>query len=310
VRKLVLQGEARPFAAVTLYAKVSGYLHDVRVDKGDRVRNGQVIATIDSPELDKQYEGAVADHMNKRANARRFSALGPSGVVSAQEMEQAQTTAAVAKANEATIETQRAYKIIRAPFDGIVTARFADPGALIQSAANGQSGALAVVSIAKADRLRVYVYLDQASAPFVRLGDDVTVTVPERPGWARHGHVTRTGGELSPRTRTMLTEIDLENKDGAILPGSFVEVTLQVKLSPLPQIPAAALVLRGDDPFAAVVTGTGPDARLRYRKLHVADYDGQLVRIADGLHAGETVALDVGDSIEDGGRIQIVETPR
>jgi len=307
-RKLSLQGEARPFAAVTLYAKVSGYLHDVRVDKGDHVRAGQIVATIDSPELDRQYEGAVADHTNKRANAKRFSALGPSGVVSAQEMEQAQTTAAVAGANEAAIATQRAYKIIRAPFDGVVTARFADPGALIQSAASAQSGALAVVSVAKADRLRVYVYLDQASAPFVRVGDEVTVTVPERPGWTRHGRVTRTGGELSARTRTMLTEIDLENQDAAILPGSFVDVTLQVKLVPLPQIPVAALVLRRDEPFAAVVTaGTGAAAaRVHYRKVKIADDDGQTVRLTDGLHEGETVALDLGDSVEEGAPVQVV----
>jgi membrane fusion protein, multidrug efflux system len=310
VRKLVLQGEVRPFAAVILYAKVSGYLHDVRVDKGDRVRAGQLIATIDSPELDKQFEGAVADHLNKRANAKRFSALAPSGVVSAQEMEQAQTTAAVASANEASLGTQRGYKTIRAPFDGVVTARFADPGALIQSAAAGQSGALAVVSVAKADRLRIYVYLDQTSAPFVRLGDDVTVTVPERPGWTRHGQVTRTGGELSTRTRTMLTEVDLDNKDGALLPGSFVEVTLQVKLTPLPQIPAAALVVRGDETYAGVVaTQDGGAARIHYRKLKIADDDGQLVRVTDGLRGGETVALDVGDSVEEGAAIQVVQPP-
>jgi hypothetical protein len=160
--------------------------------------------------------------------------------------------------------------------------------------------------VAKADRLRVYVYLDQASAAFVRIGDDVTVAVPERPGWSRHGQVTRTGGELSPRTRTMLTEVDLDNKDGALLPGSFVEVTLQVKLNPLPQIPAAALVMRADATFAAVVAGNAGETRVHYRKIKIADDDGQLVRVLDGLHEGDVVALDVGDSIEDGAAEQVV----
>jgi membrane fusion protein, multidrug efflux system len=303
VRKLTLQGEARPFAAVTLYAKVAGYLREVRVDKGDHVRAGQIIATIESPELDRQFEGAVADRVNKRANARRFSSLAPAGVVSAQEVEQALTTAAVADATEAAIGSQRGYKILRAPFDGIITARFADPGALLQSAANGQSGALAVVSLAKADTLRVYVYPDQTSAPFVRVGDAATVLVPERPGWSRQGRITRTGGELTTRTRTMLTEVDLDNKDGAILPGSFVQVALQVKLQPLAQVPAAALVLRGDKPFAAVV---GEDHRVHYRALKVADDDGQVVRLLDGLRPGETVALDLGDTVEDGATIQVI----
>src|SRR4051812_42896013 len=134
VRRLTLQGEARPFAEVTLYAKVSGYLRNLRVDKGDRVRAGELIATIDAPELEQQYQAAVADAKNKRVNARRYHALGPTGTVSSQELDQAQTSAAVADATEAAVGSQRGYRIIRAPFDGVVTARFADPGALIQSA--------------------------------------------------------------------------------------------------------------------------------------------------------------------------------
>jgi multidrug efflux pump subunit AcrA (membrane-fusion protein) len=104
----------------------------------------------------------------------------------------------------------------------------------------------------------------------------------------------------------MLTEVDIDNKDGAVLPGSFVEVTLQVKLVPVPQIPVAALVMRGDVPFAAVV---GADHRVHYRKLQVADDDGQTVRLAGGLQPGETVALDVGDAIEDGAPVQVVQAP-
>ena len=170
VRHLVLQGEARPYAEVTLYAKVAGYLRDLRVDKGDRVKANQVLATVIAPELDAQYLAAEADARNKRVNAKRLTALAPSGVVSAQELEQGQAAADVAEATQAALSNQRDYRVIRAPFSGVVTARFADPGTLIQSAANAQSGAVPIVSVAKGDTLRVYVYLDQASASFVRVG--------------------------------------------------------------------------------------------------------------------------------------------
>ena len=303
-RKLVLQGEARAFAAVTLYAKVSGYLKNLKVDKGDHVKVNQVLATIEAPELDKQIQSASADAKNKRVNAKRFEALAPSNMVSAQEVEAAQTGAAVAEANQAAWSTQGGYRVLRAPFAGVVTARFADPGALIQSAAAGQSGALPVVSIANADRLRVYVYLDQSSAPFVHPGDLAEVRVPERAGFVRRATVTRAAGELAPKTRTMLTEIDVDNRDGAILPGSFVNVTLELKVPPLVQVPVEALVIKGDKTFVAVVDA---NKRVRYRPIAVADDDGATVRLVSGLRAGQQIALNLGNEVDDGAPVQIVE---
>jgi len=304
VRRLVLQGEARAFAAVTLYAKVSGYLKNLRVDKGDHVKANQILATIEAPELDKQIQSASADAKNKRVNAKRFEALAPSNMVSAQEVEAAQTGAAVAEANQAAWSTQGGYRVLRAPFAGVVTARFADPGALIQSATAGQSGALPVVSIANSDRLRVYVYLDQSSAPFVHLGDVAEVRAPERAGFVRKATVTRAAGELAPKTRTMLTEIDVDNQDGAILPGSFVNVTLELKVPPLVQVPAEALVVKGDKTFVAVVDA---EKRVHYRPVVVADDDGATVRLVSGLRDGERVALNLGNEVEDGAPVQVVE---
>ena len=306
VRRLVLQGEARAFAEVTLYAKVAGYLRDLRVDKGDRVKANQVLANVIAPELDQQYQAALADARNKRVNAKRLDALAPTGVVSAQELEQGRASADVAEATQAALATQRDYRVIRAPFNGVVTARFADPGALIQSAANAQSGAVPIVSVAKADKLRVYVYLDQASAPFVRGGDVATIRVPERPGWSRRAQVTRSSGALSPRTRTMQTEVDIENADGAILPGSYVDVELEVKVPSLVEMPAEALVVRGDKTQVAVIEDGG---HVRYRPVVVADDDGQTVRLVSGVSEGERVALNLGNETEEGGAVQIVETP-
>ena len=304
VRHLVLQGEARPFAEVTLYAKVAGYLRDLRVDKGDHVKANQILATVIAPELDAQYIAAEADARNKRVNAKRLTALAPTGVVSAQELEQGQASADVAEATQAALSNQRDYRVIRAPFSGVVTARFADPGTLIQSAANAQSGAVPIVSIAKGDTLRVYVYLDQASASFVRVGDRASIRVPEKPGWSRQAQVTRSSGSLSPRTRTMQTEVDIENADGAILPGSYVDVELVVHVPPLLEMPAEALVMRGEKTNVAVVEG---DQHVHYRSVVVADDDGQAVRLVSGVKEGERVALNLGSDTSDGSLVQVVE---
>jgi RND family efflux transporter MFP subunit len=302
-RTLVLQGEAHPFQTVTLYAKVSGYLTSMRVDKGDRVRTGQLIATIASPEIEQQYLGAMADARNKRINAERTTALAPAGVVSKQELDSAQASAEVAEATRSSLGSQRDYRNIRAPFDAVVTARFADPGALIQSAANGQSGAVPVVTVSDTDRLRVYVYLDQSSAALVRVGDRAEVRLAERPGWSRVAQVTRVAGELAPRTRTMLTEIDVDNRDGQILAGSYVEVVLQVKTPARPEIPVEGLVMRGEKAFVALVD---QGSLVHFRPVVVADDDGKVVRLADGIHPGERVALSLGNEVEEGARVEVV----
>jgi RND family efflux transporter MFP subunit len=302
LRHLTLQGEARAYAEVTIFAKVAGFLHDLRVDRGDRVKRDQLLATVTAPELDSQYLAAVADAKNKRITANRLTALQPSGVVSVQELDTGRAAADVADANEAALATQRGYRVIKAPFDGIVTARFADPGTLIQSAANGQSGAVPIVAVARADKLRVFVYVDQASAAFVRSGDAAKITVGERPGWSRDATVSRTTGSLSPKTRTMQTEVDVENTDGAIVPGSFVEVTLSVRVPTLMEIPSEGLITRGEKMQVALVQ----DGKVHYRPVVLADDDGQTARLVSGVAAGDRVALNLGSDVEDGGAVQEV----
>jgi RND family efflux transporter MFP subunit len=303
VRTLRLQGEVRPYASVTLYGKIAGYLRDVRVDKGDQVRAGQVLATIISPELDQQVLAARADAQNKRRQAKRMLALAGPGVVATQDVEAATSGADVAEAQAESVRTQDAYRTLRAPFAGTVTARFADPGALIQSAAGAQSGALPVVTVADVKRLRIYVYLDQASASFVKVGDGVVIRVAERPGWSRPAKVARLSGELAPRTRTMLTEIDVDNNDGAILPGSFVEAEIQIRVPSLVEMPAEAVVTRGARTFASVVDG---ESHLHFRPVRLASDDGETARVLEGVHAGETVALNIGETLDDGVLVQSV----
>ena len=304
LRTLRLQGEVRPFASVTLYGKIAGYLHNVRVDRGDKVRAGQVLATIISPELDQQVLAARADALNKRRQAKRMQLLAGPGLVSTQDAETASSSADVAEAQAEAARTQDAYRSLRAPFAGTVTARFADPGALIQSATSAQSGSLPVVTVANTKRLRIYVYLDQANASLVKVGDAVEIRVAERPGWSRLARVARLSGELTLRTRTMLAEVDVDNTDGAILVGSFVEVEIKIRVPSLVQVPAEALVMRGTRSFITIVDD---DSHLRFRPIRLADDDGENARLLEGVRLGETVALNIGDALNDGVLVQPVQ---
>ena len=305
VRKLELQGEARPFLSVTLYAKVSGYLKAIRVDKGDKVKANQLVAVIESPEIDRQYDAARADANYKRANAKRAAALAAPGVVSAAEADSQVGQAEVAEAQLATLAQQKSYETLRAPFAGTVTARYADPGALVQAATGAQTGALPLVTIATPERLRIYVYVDQQWASLVRVGDVAEVRLPDRGDVRIDGRVARRADELDPRTRTMLVEVDVDNRDGRIVPGSFVTVTLSLAMPPEVQVPVEALVMRGKQAFVPVVEGEV----VRFRPVVVSDDDGVTVRVASGLRAGEAVALNLGDDVADGARVQPIAPP-
>jgi len=305
VRKLELQGEARPFASATLYAKVSGYLKEMRVDKGDHVKPNQIVAVIEAPEIDRQYEAAVADANYKKANARRAAELAKPGVVSAAEAETQVGVAQVANAQVATLAQQKSYEVLRAPFAGTVTARFADPGALVQAATGAQTGALPLVTIATPEKLRVYVYVPQQNAAFVKVGDHAVVTMPDRAEVRLDGVVSRRSDELDPRTRMMLVEVDLDNKDGLIVPGSFVTVMLTFATPPEIIIPVEALILSGGKASVFVVDGDTVHAR----PVTVSDNDGTIVRLARGLRVGELVALNLGENVADGSKVQPVVPP-
>ncbi len=305
VRKIELQGEARPFFSATLYAKVSGYLKQMKVDKGDLVKPNQIIAVIEAPEIDRQYEAAVADFNYKKANARRAAELAKPGVVSAVEADTQVGVAQVAEAQVATLAQQKSYEVLRAPFAGTVTARYADPGALVQAATGAQTGALPVVTISTPERLRVYVYVPQHDAGFVKVGDKAEVTMPDRADVKIEGVVARRSDELDSRTRMMLVEVDLDNRDGKIVAGSFVTVALTFATAPEIVVPVEALVVQGKSASVYVLDGENVHAR----PVVVSDNDGSVVRLTRGLRAGELVAVNVGDNVSDGARVQPVAPP-
>jgi membrane fusion protein, multidrug efflux system len=303
LRPVVFTGEARPYASVTLYAKISGYLQEIRVDKGDRVEADYVIAIIDSPELRRQYAAALADAKNKRADAERSKALLETGAVSQQNADTSETTARVAEETAQALKVQKDYEVMRAPFAGIITARFADPGALLQGAVTAQTTALPIVTLAQTDRLRVYAYPDQKTASLVQVGDRAEVADATRREVKLDARVSRTSGELDPKTRTLLVEIEVDNGSGAILAGSFVEVTLFIRIPPCVQVPARSLVMRGKEAYVGIVT---QENTVELRAVTIYDSDGKMAWLHAGLSEGERVLATPAEHISEGAKVQPV----
>jgi RND family efflux transporter MFP subunit len=299
-REVTLLGDARPAQTATLYAKVSGYLKSISVDKGDKVQAGQALAQIESSEIEQQYASAVADLENKRKNAARRRELVGRNFVSTEAAETADANERMAAARVAELGIQKSYQVLHAPFTGKVTARFADPGALVQNATTNQSSNLPVATISDTSRLRIYTYLEQQDVPFVKPGHAVTIADAANPERKLRAAITRTAGELDPATRTLLVQIDVDNPDDFLVPGSFVRVTIEIPTPSYPRVPAAALVMRGTEPFVAVVA---EDEQVRFRKIRIASTDGAAVNVDEGLQAGERVAVNLPSTVADNSRI-------
>jgi RND family efflux transporter MFP subunit len=294
-------GEARAYQSVTLYAKVSGYLKAIKVDKGDMVKKGQVLAVIESPETDQAYAAALSNSRNKQDISSRMSTLLNQGLVSPQEAGQALSDGEVAAAQLRAQEILKGYEIIRAPFDGTVTARFADPGALVQNATNSQASALPLVTVSQIDRLRVDIFLDQRDAPFVRKDDPVEITLTERSEFKLLGQVSRVSDQLDPRTKMMMTEIDILNADRKLVAGSFVQVSLKVKSVPYFEVPVEALVLKDNKSFLTIITA---EQNLSYRQVDLAGNNGKILWVLKGVEKGEMVAINAGTSVPEGGKVR------
>jgi membrane fusion protein, multidrug efflux system len=298
---LILLGETRPFLSVTLYAKVSGYLKSISVDKGDIVKADQLLAVIESPETDAAWSAAQADHAQKALTAARIKQLLDKKYVSPDEADRAAADELIARERLSSLAQQREFENMRAPFNGVVTARYADQGALVQNAASSQTSALPVVTVDLTDSLRVYTYLDQADAENIRPGLRGVLTMDERPGMKMPVTVARTGGALDPKTRKLLVEFDVLNLRNAIVPGSFVHVELDVPSPMLPEIPVEALTVRQNQSQVPILA---PDNTVHFRNVVVANNDGRRIRLTSGAQIGERVVLSIGDGIADGARVR------
>jgi membrane fusion protein (multidrug efflux system) len=294
-RTVTLPGDVRAFNDVGVFPRVSGYVKEIRVDKGDKVKKGDLLAVVESPETDQQVAAAHSALRLKAILAARARRLAPSGTISRSELDNAVEGERSAKADYRRTLALQDYEKVRASYDGVITARNFDPGALV-------SATSALFELADPSKLRVWIYVAQDISPYVRAGDAVELTQDERPGVVVKTQVSRIADALDPRTRTMLAEVWLENTQTPLAPGIFVHATLHVKVPPLPVVPSNAILSRGDQTMVAVVN----DNKLHLVKIESGLDDGKMTQIRQGLKGGETVALDVPSEIGDGAVIQAV----
>lgn len=306
LRRVSLIGEALPHRTATLYSKVSGYLGKIAVDTGDHVKAGQFIAEIQSPELDSDFRGAQSTLENRQQLAARTRDLAAKGFFSQQSLDNANTDVHVAEARLNQVRTLISYRTIKAPFDGVVTARHADPGALVTNASANQTSSLPVVTIADTSRLKVTVYVEQADASNVRIGGEVEVSDAAAPDRKVLAKVSRIAGELDSHTRTLLVEVDIDNATKILFPGSFVNVNVLLPTQSYVEVPSTGLVSRDKKTFVATIAN---DNTIKLIPVVLAGTDGKVIRIASGLDEGVRVALNLPTSVPDGGRISPAPAP-
>ena len=298
-----LPAEVRADRRAVLYAKVSGYVKRVLVDRGDRVKEGQQLAVLESPDLDAQVAAAQAEVTLRRQQLQRALRLvGRS--MSQNDREQAEEAVKVAQSALDRARVMKGYDTLRAPFDGTVVARYADPGALLPAATGSTSSAQPLLEVAQLDRLRVALQLGQDDAARVRAGDPVSLQIdPGKPPLV--ARISRLAQSLDPRTRTMLCEIDLPSPPAGLYPGAFVQASITLHGDPRPLVPAEALVAQGGQIYVAIVQ----DGHVKLQRIRAGNDDGATVEVLEGLHGGEYVALNLGTDVPDGSPVRVQEAP-
>ena len=300
-RLIQLLGDTRAYQSATLYSKTSGFVTAIGVDRGDAVKANDLVATVASVETDQQYESAVRDLQNKKRNWDRAKDLVTHGWTSQQAADQAETDFTMATANVAQLATMKSYEQIRAPFDGVVTARFVDIGTLVQNSTTNKTSNQPVVTIADQSKLRVDVYVEQRDVPFVHVGDIADVTDGSNADRKVQARIARTSDELDPRTRTLFVELEVDNRDHFLVAGSFAYVTLHIPEPSYPEVPMTGLIVRGTRTFIADVRG---DKTVHLLAVKVAGTDGTNATLAEGATVGQHVALNLPDEVADGSRVQ------
>jgi membrane fusion protein, multidrug efflux system len=300
---LSFQGEALPWASATLYAKIGGFLKEIRVDKGSRVQKGELLAVIQSPETEKQVLALKSNYENLQRTADKYVQLGREKIASALDVDNAQAAAQVAKQTWLSQAELEGYEKLVAPFSGMVTARFVDPGAFIQNASSSMVSQQ-IVTISDVSRLRVTFFLDQKTASLVSVGQEIEVSPAEHPDMVSTGKISRLAGALDVRTRTMLAEADLDNRSGKFLSGGYVRVVLKLPRGDgRLEIPSEALLMKGETPFAAALVGS----QVHLQPLVLGDDVGSRVRILQGLAAGTRIILNPSPGIKEGDRVQALD---
>lgn len=298
---ITLPANVSPWYQATLYAKVPGYLISMGFDKGDSVKKGQLLAVIDAPEVEQHYRQAEADFAIKRITYERLHNVWKENpdVIAKQDVDVAKAAAEAAKHLMNNRRTMLDYTKVYAPFSGVITARFADPGALIQSAAISATQAVPLYTIMDLETVRVYVSVPQEVALLAKPGVPVVVTTKEMQGKEFQGSITRTTEALDPATRTLLVEIDMPNKERQLQPGTFVSATLYLRQHPNALvIPPAAIVTSGSDKRKSVLVVEQGKAHQVPIKTDIDD--GVWVEVVEGLSGNEDIVVVGKAGLTDG----------
>src|SRR6266480_3380276 len=314
---LVLPGTMQAYVESPIYARTSGYLKKWYHDIGSRVRQGELLADIDTPEVDQQLSQVRAALNTAKANAHlseitatRYTELIKTDGVSKQEVDNAmgdlEAKKAIVQSSEANVrrlEELESFKHIYAPFSGVITRRNVDIGNLINAGNGGSSQQL--FFLAQTDPIRVYVSVPEAYAPSIRSGLGAFLELTQYPGQEFEGKVVRTAESIDPGTRTLLTEVDVPNHNGALLPGGYAQAHLQVKVSGARLVvPVNALLFRSEGLRAVVVDG---NHRTRLQPLTVGRDYGTSLEVLQGLDANDWIVLNPADSLDEGQEVRVKE---
>ena len=309
---LPLPAEIKPWIEAPIYARASGYLKRWLVDLGERVEAGQLLAEIETPELDQELERARHQLAESEAalalaktTAERYTELLKTASVSEQETAEKQAdfalktaTVKAAQANVRRLEELKGFARITAPFAGVVTARNVDVGDLVNA-----SGGKELFRLAQTDKLRVYVRVPQAEALKIAPGQSAELVIPEKPNQVFTCTVARTAGAISADSRTLLTELEVDNSRGEILAGCFGEVKfVGAKAAPPLTLPGNALLFRAEGPQVGVVL---PDGKVELHSVKLGRDYGAFVEVLGGVSTNDRVILNPPDSLADGATVRI-----
>lgn len=313
--ELSLPAQLQAYVESSIYSRTNGYLLHWYKDIGSHVNKGELMAEIDTPEVDQELLQARANHQQiaaqlelARSSAERWANLRKTDSVSQQEADQqtsaytqARANLAAADANVKRLEQLESFKHIYAPFSGVVTKRNVDTGALIASGNAGQNKEL--FDIAQVDPLRVYVNVPQADARYIHKGMEAHIELREFPGQKYTGKVVRTADVIDPATRTMLTEVDVPNPNGRLMPGSFAQVYFAVSVQVTRMsIPVNTVLFRPEGPRVAVV---GADQRVHLKPISIGRDYGLTIEVLGGLDPADQVVANPADSLEEGQQVNV-----
>jgi RND family efflux transporter MFP subunit len=314
--EMILPGTLKPDVESPIYARTNGYLKKWYKDIGSHVQKGEILAEIDTPEIDQQLAQARADLVTSQANlslatltATRYQDLIKSDSVSRQDLDNANGDLAArhameqsADANVKRLEELESFKRVYAPFAGIITRRNVDPGTLI-NAGNGGSDTREMFDLAQIDPMRVYVSVPQAYSPSIHLGLKACLSLSELAQQKFCGQVVRTANSIDPSTRTLLTEVDVPNSSGTLLPGSYAEVHFDVRVTGQRlSLPVNALLFRPDGTMAAVVDSNN---RISLKKITIGRDFGNSLEVVDGIGEADRIVVNPPDSLEQNEQVNI-----